>query len=179
MPHTDSHRSKPALAPTIVILLASLLLAACGGSSKASSSSTASTDSSSSSASTATTPTRAVPPIGAGSAKLRSCLAKNGVTLPEGVGAGSAGQLPKGITQKQLQAALKKCSPGGSGGGGAGGPQRSQRLAKFAACMRQNGVKLPPPNTSGKGPVFDTTGLDTKGAAFQSAMLKCSDQLGR
>jgi hypothetical protein len=50
-------------------------------------------------------------------------------------------------------------------------------LTKFATCMRENGVNLPAPNTSGKGPVFDTKGIDTTSAAFKSAQQKCRAQL--
>lgn len=48
-----------------------------------------------------------------------------------------------------------------------------QRLAEFAACMRAHGVKLPAPNGSGKGPVFDTAGIDTKATAYKSANALC------
>jgi hypothetical protein len=44
--------------------------------------------------------------------------------------------------------------------------------------MRENGVNLPAPNTSGKGPVFDTKGINTSSAAFKSAESKCRSDLG-
>jgi hypothetical protein len=43
--------------------------------------------------------------------------------------------------------------------------------------MRKNGVNLPAPNTSGKGPVFDTKGIDTSGARFKAADAKCVREL--
>jgi hypothetical protein len=49
-----------------------------------------------------------------------------------------------------------------------------RRLSRFAACMRAHGVKLPPPNGSGKGPLFDTTGIDTKATAYKSAQARCA-----
>jgi hypothetical protein len=43
--------------------------------------------------------------------------------------------------------------------------------------MRENGVNLPEPNTSGKGPVFNTKGIDTSGSAFKNAQKKCQSDL--
>jgi hypothetical protein len=88
------------------------------------------------------------------------------------------------VTRAQYEAAIKKC--GGFGGGrfGAGGassrfksPAYKKALAKFASCMRQNGVNVPEPNTSGKGPIFSTKGLDTASAKFRTAQMKCTSAL--
>jgi hypothetical protein len=189
MPHIDSNRHRPAAA-VFVALLAGLLLTACGGSSK-SSSSTAS-------ATSATKTANGTPrgQFGTRGAALRTCLQKNGITLPQRkpgqqgqgkgkggpFGAGGAGgglQLPKGVTRAQLQAAFKKCGGGSFRGGGRAlaGPGGAQRFAKFSACMRKNGVNLPAPNTSGKGPIFNTKGIDTKSAAFKAADAKCVREL--
>jgi hypothetical protein len=140
------------------------------------------------------------PPTGYGRfAAMRECLRKNGVTLPTHTpGSGPAGgggafragggasgpQLPKGVTRAQFEAALKKCGGGnfaGAGFGrpnGAGSPRASspvfrQALAKFAACLRQNGVNIPTPNTSGKGPIFSTKGLNPSSPQFGAATMKC------
>jgi hypothetical protein len=43
--------------------------------------------------------------------------------------------------------------------------------------MRKNGVKLPQPNTSGKGPIFNTKGIDTTSASFKAADAKCVREL--
>ena len=43
--------------------------------------------------------------------------------------------------------------------------------------MRENGVNVPKPNTSGNGPVFDTRGLNTQSAAFRTAQSKCRGDL--
>jgi hypothetical protein len=194
MPHLNSNRRKPAASAVavLVLLLACLGLAACGNSS-GSSSSTAGT-------SAATTTTGAAGAIGPSSgrfAALRECLQKNGVTLPAfkpgqhgqpqargPFGAGSAARLPKGVTRAQYEAALKKCGGGGNfaGRGGSGGarfksPAFQAALAKFATCLRQNGVNVPAPNTSGKGPVFDTKGIDTSSAKFKAAEAKCQSDL--
>jgi hypothetical protein len=177
MPRIDSKTRRTAGA-ALVVLLASLALAACG-----SSSSTASN----------TTSTQAGPASGnraafAGRFKaLRECLQKNGVTLPnrtpgQGAGGGARGLLgapagspPAGVSKSTYEAALKKC--GGSAPGRANSPAFKQAATKFAACMSENGVKLPAPNTSGTGPVFNTRGLDTTSATFKAAQSKCSSLL--
>lgn len=192
MPHIANKRLKPAAATILVVLLAGLLLAACGGSSKSSSSTAATTSAAAGNARAA---------AGSRFGALRSCLQKNGITLPnrapEGSGAPGAGsaapggaggfvpgggpQLPKGVTRAQLQAAVKKCGGkgfgrfGGAGRGGRG--QFAARYTKFATCMRDNGVNLPAPNTTGNGPVFNTKGIDTTSAAFKAADAKCMKEL--
>jgi hypothetical protein len=125
-------------------------------------------------------------------AALRECLKKDGVTLPERkpgqrggfLGGGAAGgpQLPAGVSRAQFEADLKKCGGFGRGripgqGTRFSGAAAKQALAKFAACMRANGVNVPEPNTSGKGPIFDTKGLDTTGATFRNAERKCRTDL--
>ncbi len=187
MPHIDSKSSRPVTA-ALVLVLASLALAACGGSSSTSSN-TASTASKNASAS-ATTPAPGGP---AGAAKgrfaaIRECLKKDGITLPArkaGQGPGAGGflggggfALPKGVSKAQYEAAIKKCGgfPRGRLPGGANRfstPAAKQALAKFAACMNENGVQIPAPNTSGRGPIFNTKGIDTASAKFKAADAKC------
>ena len=43
--------------------------------------------------------------------------------------------------------------------------------------MRENGVNLPAPDTSGKGPVFSTKGLNTTSQSFKSAQKACQSDL--
>jgi hypothetical protein len=43
--------------------------------------------------------------------------------------------------------------------------------------MRENGVNLPTPNTSGNGPVFNTKGINTSSATFKSAQSRCQSDL--
>jgi hypothetical protein len=196
MPHISSNRRTPAAsAVVLVLLLACLGLAACGGSSKSSSTST--------NASAATTTTGATGARGQGAgrfAALRECLQKNGITLPKrtpgqrrpggpggasgflGGGAAGAGgpALPKGVTRAQYEAAIKKCGGGsfaGRGGARFKSPAFKAALAKFATCLNQNGVKVPAPNTSGTGPVFDTKGINTSSAQFKAAEAKCQSDL--
>jgi hypothetical protein len=206
MPHTNTRSRKPAVAAAVVLLLASLGLAACGSSSSSTTTSTsanaaASTGTvpgTSSTGSTSTTP--GAPGSGRGSARfaaMRECLQKNGITLPKrtpgsrpgagggfpGAGAGGGPQLPSGVTRAQYEAALKKCG-GGSGhffrGGTAGrlsNPVFKAALAKYGDCLRQNGINLPAANTSGKGPIFDTKGIDTNSSQFKAASAKCRSAL--
>jgi hypothetical protein len=129
---------------------------------------------------------------GAGRFKaLRECLQQNGITLPQrtpgqrprggaggllGGGTGGA-QLPKGVTRAQYQAALKKCGGSFDANGHfnrVNSPTFKTVLAKFSACMRENGVNIPAPNTSGKGPIFNTRGVNTTSAQFKTAETKCS-----
>jgi hypothetical protein len=80
------------------------------------------------------------------------------------------------VSRSQLEAGMKACgAPRGAFGRGRrlSSPAYQQQLAKFSACMRANGVNLPPPNTSGRGPIFNTGGLDTTSAKFTAAMTKC------
>jgi hypothetical protein len=187
MPHIDTRAAFAAA--LALILLAAIGLSACGGSS-ATSSTTSSKTSSTASAGTSSTGSTGSARSGR-FAGLRECLQKQGITLPKrgasGQRAGGAGgflggggepQLPKGVTRAQLQAALQKC--GGPGAGRFGGakarlanPTFKAAFAKFATCMRGDGVKLPAPNTTGNGPVFDTHGLNTASTAFKAAAAKC------
>lgn len=61
--------------------------------------------------------------------------------------------------------------------GAAGVGQRAQvfrhALTKYAVCLRQNGVNMPAPNTSGKGPIFSTKGINTSSPQFRAATMKC------
>jgi hypothetical protein len=194
MPYISSNRRKPAaMAVALVLLLACLGLAACGGSSKSSSTST-----NASATTTTTGATGAKGPNAGRFAALRECLQKNGITLPKrtpgqrrpggaggflGGGAAGAGGpgLPKGVTRAQYEAAIKKCGGGSFAGRGArfNSPVYKAALAKFATCLNQNGVKVPAPNTSGTGPVFDTKGINTSSAQFKTAESKCrSDLIG-
>jgi hypothetical protein len=180
----------------LVLLLACLGLAACGSSSGSSSSTTSASASTTAKGAGAA---GAKAPNSGRFAAVRECLKKNGITLPQrtpgqrrppgatggflGGGAGGTGgpQLPKGVTRAQYEAALKKCG-GNFAGGTRGGarfksPAFHAALAKFASCLRANGVNVPAPNTSGNGPVFDTKGIDTSSAQFKAAEAKCQSDL--
>lgn len=198
---------KHAVAVFAILVLACVGLTACGGSSGSSSNAAATAASANGSTGTASTgasstngpSTQSTSPGAAGKrfGAVRECLQKNGVTLPQrtpGSGAPSGGfsgtggpALPKGMARAQFEAALKKCGGsnfgarfGRNGGAGfrrANSPIFKAALTKYAACLRQNGIDIPDPNTSGKGPIFSTKGIDTSSAKFKSATLKCRANL--
>lgn len=178
MSHVQRNR-RTAAAAVLVVLLAAVALAGCGGSSK-NSSSTSSTD-----ASTGQTANGPRGRFGARAAALRSCLQKNGVSLPARkagqrggpFGAGTSGRPRSGVTRSKLQAALKKCGASLPDGGVFNRQATKQRYAKFEACMSRNGVKLPAANTSGNGPIYNTKGIDTASATFKSAYARCRPEL--
>ena len=181
-PRPPRRRLRPLLA-ALMVALAAIALAACGSSGG----STTTTNSASTTKSGAPGTNRF--------ASLRACLAKEGITLPSrptgSTGStgttGSGGfpgarrggfKLPEGVSRTKFQEALKKC-----GGGNFGGRRNfnsataKAALTKYSQCMRENGVNLPPPNTTGKGPVFDTSGLDRTSATFTAAEKKCEGDL--
>jgi hypothetical protein len=160
----------------LTLALASLALSACGGSSGSSSSSA--TGASTAAKSTTTTP--ATQPE-----RLRACMKKQGIEAPSSVStiADLLAHTPKGVTREQLLAAVQGC--GGIGAGladvkpHASGTAYKKAFVDFVACMRQQGVNLPAPNTSGKGPVVDTKGFDTTGAKYKAAAKKCAPIIGK
>ncbi len=190
MPQLTSRRKRSPMAAAILLLvLAAGLLAACGGSSNS-----ATTTASTSTSATKSTPGKA-PGFGHRFAAIRECLKKEGVTLPTrqpgqqpGAGGflgGGSSALPAGVSKAKFEAALKKCGgnfAGGRGGFRSGTPRfesaaGKKALAKFAACLRENGVKVGEPNTSGKGAIFNTAGINTKSAEFKAAEAKCRSDL--
>lgn len=189
-----SSRLQPAT-PLLAAALACIGIAACGGSGKPSKSTSASAAATSSSTSTA-----AGGPGGGRFAAMRACLEKEGVKLPKrpsgsqpggpggapggggfpGGGEGFRRRLPGGVSSEKLQAALQKCGGSSFAGRHRGffnGSSGKKALTEFASCMREHGVSLPAPNTSGKGPVFDTKGLDVGSSKFRSADSKCRSKL--
>ncbi len=197
MPNAKTRSRKLAVAAVVVLLPACLGLAACGSSSSSTTSSSANAASNGSASGTSSTGSTSATPGAPGSgrgparfAALRGCLQKNGITLPKRT-PGSHGTppgtsrlgLPNGVTPKQYEAAVKKCG-GGSGHFFRGGATRrldspvfKAALAKYGDCLRENGIKLPAPNTSGNGPIFNTKGIDTAGSQFKSASTKCRSAL--
>ncbi len=125
-------------------------------------------------------------------AAVRTCLSKKGITLPQHAGAGGflggGAQLPKGMSRAQFAEALQSCGTGFNGSGlgkkhgkGFKNPFNNPRfhavLTRFAACLRQNGINIGEPNTSGKGPIFDTKGINTGSPQFKAATAKCRSTL--
>jgi hypothetical protein len=83
------------------------------------------------------------------------------------------------MTRAQYLELLRKCSSSTGGPAAVGAKRRlsntrfRQALVSFATCLRQNGVNVPAPNTSGKGPIFSTKGIDTASPTFRQARRKC------
>jgi hypothetical protein len=46
-------------------------------------------------------------------------------------------------------------------------------LDHFVACLRSHGATVPEPNRSGKGPLFDLKGIDTRSPTFAAALGAC------
>ncbi len=167
-------------------------------------STTTSTASATASATTSTETTSAAPGQRAGGrfAALPECLRKNGVPLPQPrpgaqpgtsglFSGGSAVRLPPGVTPARYRAALRRCGApniasqlGRARGQVSRGallkkPAFEQALTRFVACMGDHGVKLAPPNISGRGSVFNTKGVNTKSPQFTAALSMCRSGLAR
>jgi hypothetical protein len=193
--HTQTLRP---LATAIVLGAGTALsLAACGGSSAAKAART------SVAATTGATGAGGIRPGVGRFAALRECLAKNGIKLPERPRTGATGspgsgalgqghspfhrfQPPAGVSRSAFEAALKRCGGASFGAPGAhsapGGLLKSatfkKHLEEFSACMQAHGIKLGPPNTSGKGSIFNTNGIDTTTPTFRAAFSACRGDLG-
>jgi len=180
----QTHTRRRAVSAAFIAVILALVLSACGGSSSGNTTSIKAS-------AAATTPGRAPGAFGGRVDKLRECLQKNGIPVPQhsngaaGIGGllGGLRSVPKGVSRAEYEAVLKKCGGlpvlrGGTRGfGRVQSPQFKAGLANFEACMRTNGINLPPPNTSGKGPIFNTKGVDTTSAQFRAATSKCASQL--
>jgi len=166
----------------LALALACLSLTSCGSSSSPSSEATAATRSSAK-AKTSTSPG----PIHVGAGKihvtpLSECLKKHGVNPPAGGSKGSPAAPPKGVSRSGYEQALRKC--------GLNFSSRSlhlkalhlnhtaitDQLRKFATCMREHGVDVPEPKTSG-APALDAKGVDTTSKTFHAAESKCISAL--
>jgi hypothetical protein len=157
-------------------------------SSGTSSSGTSSSGTSSSGTSPTGTPPAGQPDAGRYTA-VRECLSKKGITLPQrtpgvaGLVGGGGIKAPSGMTHAQLAEALRSCNVKYAGGHfghvshGLNNPRFRKVLDSFAACLRQNGVDVGAPNTSGKGPIFDTKGINTGSPQFRAASVKCRSTL--
>ncbi|TMK23991.1 MAG: hypothetical protein E6G62_09655 [Actinobacteria bacterium] len=127
-------------------------------------------------------------------AKCRGVIA-GGLAAPSGSGAGATGagtaggtgSIPNGASKASKgSGSLPKGSatvPNPTGGTSKGGQRKSRpvsasglaRLRKFAACMRENGVKLPLPTA--RQPLFVPKGVDSNSPQFKAAEEKCLPRL--
>jgi hypothetical protein len=68
--------------------------------------------------------------------------------------------------------------PGASGGAfSASSPADRAAVIKYIACVKQQGFDLPAPNFSGKGPVFNTSQVNTASPKFIAASRACQGLL--
>ena len=115
---------------------------------------------------------KSVGDVNAGLAAVRACMRKQGIPLASG------SKLPSGVSRARYQAALKACVPAIKVPSlQSKQPSHKGSAAKFVQCMRQNGIDMPAPNTSGQGPVLSTAGVDTGSEQFKAAMKACSKYL--
>jgi hypothetical protein len=116
------------------------------------------------------------------SAAIRSCLEAHGIRPPKSQPNSQSMQepklrLPPGVSRAEAEADLRKCgielphrpTPQQL----LQGPQVVARLDAFAKCMRRHGMRLPKPNTSGNGPIFNVPAALIESAAFQLAETVC------
>jgi hypothetical protein len=99
--------------------------------------------------------------------------------------AGGQIKTPMGMTGSRLKAILKKCGfvqtkvvgePMLEAGAKAS-PHVLYMVTKFAACMRQSGVDIPPPNPKDSAPLIDTVGIELHSTRVKLALQKCSRYL--
>jgi hypothetical protein len=111
-------------------------------------------------------------------ASLRECLQRNGVTLSRQ----DFQHLPRGVNREKYEAALRKCglhlrSARSLLAEKFRNPVFTHAVTAFAACLREHGINIPAPNTSGAPPIFNTRGIDTGSPQFASAVAKCRGKL--
>ncbi|MGZ5325084.1 MAG: hypothetical protein ACXWEL_00440 [Solirubrobacterales bacterium] len=121
----------------------------------------------------------------------RSCIEDKGVTVPQGAGqppsggsppqAPPSGRPPGGQDFQKLQQALQDCGvnlPNPPQGGGNFDPSAMRKqISAYVACVRKNGFDMPKPDTSGNGPVFDSSQVNQNDPKFKAASAKCQNLL--
>lgn len=167
-------------------IAAAALLAGCGGGT-ASSPSTSSTSAGGLPAGSAQGATGGQGALGgAQRGRFRACLQAHGVTLPQRppgqppqAGGGLFGGGGRGrLNDPTFRKAAAACGlpPGRLG---QRSPQFRARLGQFVACVRQHGYRLPPPNTTGNGPVFDATKVNRNDPKLLVAARACQPLIPR
>jgi hypothetical protein len=113
-----------------------------------------------------------------GSTKSASSHTNTAVTSTASTASASTPTTGSGSAAKPPGGAPGRTSAGASPAPQSPGAARfKDALSKFAACLRQNGVNIPAPNTSGKGPVFSARGVQTNTPKFRQATTKCRSVL--
>jgi hypothetical protein len=117
--------------------------------------------------------------------RLERCLRENGIDSPK----------PQGgrptvvrVDETKMRAAMQKCRKYQEAAFGSITPEQREEFrdaaAKFAACMRRNGVDVPDPQTSRNdetqaAPRAGVTRVEKESPKTQAAMKKCEDKLPR
>ncbi|MDT0308448.1 hypothetical protein RM780_15975 [Streptomyces sp. DSM 44917] len=106
------------------------------------------------------------------------CMRDNGVDMPDPDPDNPAVVLPQGSADDpDVRAAVEACQDilpnGGPGSGEPLGDDVMAQLREFTRCMRDNGVDMPDPDSSGA--LSMPEGLDYQGAEFQGAIEECQE----
>jgi hypothetical protein len=112
---------------------------------------------------------------------VRACLAGYGIKFPKTAAPAKPGSLfgnpPPGVSVSRYQAALRACIGNLLPTIKEIQSRYIQALKNYTACMREHGINLPEPNTSGRGPLIDTKGVNTHSSQFQAANQTCRTKL--
>lgn len=179
------------------LVLAGMLVSGCGGSSRASASSTAAV---SADVSSAPANGRAVRPPGPSARRAgtpQTALVKHPLATFSAC-MRAHGASPSKVRAAAGRAAVRACSPALAAAlsglrarararttlrGAGSAPHRNHltpsltlALQRFAACMRSDGVSLPPPGTTGAA-IFNTRNLNKTSPQFKAAAGKCNPVL--
>ncbi|GAA2080023.1 hypothetical protein GCM10009801_38040 [Streptomyces albiaxialis] len=168
--------------PAAAVLLAGALLTGCSGDSSASDSSDSAASSGSGGGDKGSS---ADSPFDKALA-YSECMRKNGVPdFPDPKRGEDGGVQLQGVKPKGNEAGFEKAERAcrdkqpQMGGGKGGKPLDSQKVADWAECMRENGLKdFPDPEINGGAMELDFTGTDIRPqeSAFQSARKKCQSK---
>lgn len=115
--------------------------------------------------------------------RLQECLREQGLDLPEGGpgggGAGDGGQ--PDIDRDELQEAMEACAEFRDEAFGDITEEDRQEMqdafAKFAQCMRDEGIDVPEIQPGGGGPPGGGNQLDMDDPDVQTAIEQCQDEL--
>ena len=108
--------------------------------------------------------------------KWAQCMRDHGVDAPDPTQDGAVTIKGQALDQQQMQDAMNACKqyqPKGGNGPGRIDQKTLDQLTKFAQCMRDHGIPMQDPKTSGGGVQITTGG---QGAGGEGAVDPNSDQ---
>ena len=115
--------------------------------------------------------------------RLQECLREQGIDLPEGGpgGGGGGDGEPPDIDRDELQQAMEACDEFRDDAFGDITEEDRQEMqdafAKFAQCMRDEGIDVPDFEPGGGGPPGGGNQLDMDDPDVQAAIEQCQDEL--